>query len=150
MPHSSSDDKPYRVARVSSGLGLIATKTIKKGMPIIFYEGRLLDCRKKEDDSVNNKYLFEIDKRWTIDGSVRENLARYINHGCKPNAEPTVMPRKRKILISAKRTIRAGEEINYNYGKPYFETYLKPKGCRCAACVAKNKKRKSRENFIST
>jgi len=144
MSHSSSE-KPYRVARSSSGLGLIATKSIKKGMPIIFYEGRLLDCWKKEDDSVNNRYLFEINKRWTIDGSVRENMARYINHGCRPNAEPEVMPRKRKILIRAIRTIREGEEISYDYGKEYFETYLKPKGCRCAACVTgKNKKRAAR------
>ncbi len=90
-----------------------------------------------------NKYLFELDGRWTIDGSVRQNIARYINHACRPNAEPDVMPRKRTVLIRALRNIRQGEEINYNYGPEYFKTYLKPVGCKCMACESKRKKKRA-------
>ena len=142
MPAISSK-KPYRIGRSSTGLGLFATKPIKKGTKIVRYIGPLLDCKKKKDDAIENKYLFELNNRWTIDGSVRENIARYINHACKPNAESDVRPRKRKVFIRAIKNIEPGEEINYDYGTDYFKAYLKPIGCKCAACEKKRKKKRA-------
>jgi hypothetical protein len=142
MP-SISPNKPYRVGRSRTGLGLFATKPIKKGTKIIRYFGPLLDSRKKKDDAIENKYLFELNGRWTIDGSVRENIARYINHACKPNAESDVKPRKRKVFVRAIKNIEAGEEINYDYGTDYFKAYLKPIGCKCDACERKRKKKRA-------
>ena len=136
-------NKPYRVGRSSTGLGLFATKPIKKGAKIIRYFGPLLDSKKKKDDAIENKYLFELNNRWTIDGSVRENVARYINHACKPNAESDVKPRKRKVFIRAIKKIEPGEEINYDYGTDYFKAYLKPIGCKCGACEKKRKKKRA-------
>ena len=142
MPAISSN-KPYRVGRSRTGLGLFATKPIKKGAKIVRYFGPLLDSRKKKHDAIENKYLFELNGRWTIDGSVRRNIARYINHACRPNAESDVMPRKRKVVIRAIRNIEPGEEINYDYGTEYFKIYLKPIGCKCAACEKKRKKQRA-------
>ena len=142
MP-SIPSNKPYRVGRSRTGLGLFATKPIKKGAKIIRYFGPLLDSRKKKDDAIENKYLFELNNRWTIDGSVRKNIARYINHACKPNAESDVSPRKRKVVIRAIKKIEPGEEINYDYGTDYFKAYLKPIGCKCAACEKKRKKKRA-------
>jgi uncharacterized protein len=142
MPAISSK-KPYRVGRSRTGLGLFATKPIKKGAKIVRYFGPLLDSKKKKDDAVENKYLFELNGRWTIDGSVRENIARYINHACKPNAESDVRPRKRKVVIRAIKKIEPGEEINYDYGTDYFKAYLKPIGCKCDACEKKRKKKRA-------
>ncbi|CCE09147.1 putative histone-lysine N-methyltransferase with a SET domain [Bradyrhizobium sp. STM 3843] len=142
MPVISSN-KPYRIGRSKTGLGLFATKPIKKGEKIIRYFGPLLDTKKEEDDAVENKYLFELDKRWTIDGSVRENIARYINHSCRPNAESDVKPRKKKIFIRAIKNIEPGEEINYDYGTDYFKAYLKPIGCKCEGCERKRKKKRA-------
>jgi hypothetical protein len=142
MPANSSN-KPYRVGRSRTGLGLFATKPIKKGAKIIRYFGPLLDCRKKKDDAIENKYLFELNGRWTIDGSVRKNIARYINHACKPNAESDVNPRKRKVVIRAIKKIEPGDEINYDYGTDYFKAYLKPIGCKCDACEKKRKKKRA-------
>ena len=142
MPAISSK-KPYRIGRSRTGLGLFATKPIKKGAKIVRYFGPLLDSRKRKDDAVENKYLFELNGRWTIDGSVRENVARYINHACRPNAESDVMPRKRKVVIRAIKNIEPGEEINYDYGTDYFKAYLKPIGCKCAACEKKRKKKRA-------
>jgi SET domain-containing protein len=142
MPAISSK-KPYRVGRSRTGLGLFATKLIKKGAKIVRYFGPLLDSRKKKDDAIENKYLFELNGRWTIDGSVRENIARYINHACRPNAESDVKPRKRKVVIRAIKNIEPGEEINYDYGTDYFKAYLKPIGCRCAACEKKRRKKRA-------
>jgi hypothetical protein len=138
-----SPKKPYRVGRSRTGLGLFATKRIKKGTKIIRYFGPLLDSKKKKDDAIENKYLFELNNRWTIDGSVRENVARYINHACKPNAESDVRPRKRKVFIRAVKNIEPGEEINYDYGTDYFKAYLKPIGCKCDACEKKRKKKRA-------
>jgi uncharacterized protein len=143
MPAISSN-KPYRIGRSRTGLGLFATKPIKKGTRIIRYFGPLLDCNKEEDDAIENKYLFQLTNRWTIDGSVRENIARYINHSCKPNAESDVRPRKRKVFIRAIKNIEPGEEINYDYGTDYFKEYLKPIGCLCTACEKKRKKKRAK------
>ena len=142
MPAISSN-KPYRVGRSRTGLGLFATKPIKKGAKIVRYFGPLLDSRKKKDDAIENKYLFELNGRWTIDGSVRKNIARYINHACKPNAESDVNPRKRKVVIRAIKNIEPGDEINYDYGTDYFKAYLKPIGCKCDACEKKRKKQRA-------
>jgi len=138
-----SPNKPYRVGRSRTGLGLFATKPIKKGAKIVRYFGPLLDCRKKKHDAIENKYLFELNDRWTIDGSVRKNIARYINHACKPNAESDVSARKRKVVIRAIKNIEPGEEINYDYGTDYFKAYLKPIGCKCASCEKKRKKKRA-------
>src|SRR5216684_1735271 len=142
MPAIPSN-KPYRVGRSRTGLGLFATKPIKQGAKIVRYFGPLLDSRKKKDDAIENKYLFELNNRWTIDGSVRKNIARYINHACKPNAESDVKPRKRKVVIRAIKNIEPGEEINYDYGTDYFKAYLKPIGCKCDACEKKRKKKRA-------
>ena len=142
MP-SIPSNKPYRVGRSLTGLGLFATKPIKKGAKIIRYFGPLLDSKKKKDDAIENKYLFELNDRWTIDGSVRKNVARYINHACRPNAESDVKPRKRKVFIRAIKDIEPGDEINYDYGTDYFKAYLKPIGCKCTACEKKRKKQRA-------
>jgi len=142
MPAIASK-KPYRIGRSRTGLGLFATKRIKKGTKIVRYFGPLLDSKKKKDDAIENKYLFELNNRWTIDGSVRENIARYINHACRPNAESDVRPRKRKVFIRAIKDIEPGEEINYDYGTDYFKAYLKPIGCKCDSCGKKRKKKRA-------
>jgi uncharacterized protein len=142
MPVISSK-KPYRIGRSRTGLGLFATKPIKKGTKIVRYFGTLLDSRNKKHDAIENKYLFELNSRWTIDGSARENIARYINHACRPNAESDVRPRKRRIFIRAIKNIEPGEEINYDYGTDYFKAYLKPIGCKCEACERKRKKKRA-------
>lgn len=138
MPAISN--KPYRVGRSKTGLGLFATKPIKKGTRIIRYFGPILDSKIPEQDEIENKYLFELNGRWTIDGSVRKNLARYINHSCRPNAESDVRPRERKVYIRAIKNIEPGDEINYDYGTDYFKAYLKPIGCKCDSCERKRKK----------
>jgi len=144
MP-SISSNKPYRIGRSKTGLGLFATRKIKKGTKIIRYFGPMLDSRNKKHEEIDNKYLFEINNRWTIDGSVRKNIARYINHACRPNAESDVSSRKRKVVIRAIKTIQPGDEINYDYGTDYFKIFLKPIGCKCEHCEKKRAKKRAEE-----
>jgi uncharacterized protein len=134
MPRKETRSRrPFRVGRSSAGFGLFATRLIKRGEFITYYTGRKLPNRIA--DQLTTKYLFEINGRWTMDGSPRSNKARYINHSCKPNAEADT--RGHKILITTCRTIQEGDEITYNYGRSYFTTFIKPLGCRCAACDSK-------------
>ena len=130
MSRTSSSRRPFRVGRSKTGLGLFATKLIRRGSFIVRYTGRKLHNRIA--DELDTKYLFEINNRWTIDGSGRKNIARYINHSCRPNCEPII--KAGRVFIYAKRAIREGEELVYNYGERYFKDIIEPMGCRCAKC----------------
>jgi hypothetical protein len=132
---------PFRVGRSRTGLGLFATAPIRKGKFIIEYQGKRV-LWKSVDDEDQNRYFFDLNTRWAIDGADRRNTARYINHSCKPNAEPYEV--RGKIKIYAWKTIHAGDEITYDYGKEYFKEFLEPIGCRCAGCVADAKARRKR------
>ncbi|MDP1689658.1 MAG: SET domain-containing protein [bacterium] len=117
-----------RVGRSSAGFGLFATHPYKKGERIIEYVGRVLTSA--EEYSSRSKYLFEVHSRKTIDGSMRENIARYINHSCKPNCEPEI--ERGRIFIDAIKNIKPGDEFCYDYGEEYFNEHIRPYGCRCA------------------
>jgi SET domain-containing protein len=123
-------EAPYAVKRAATGLGLFATQPIPKGTKIIEYTGPRISNAQVEKS--NGKYFFGLNKRWSIDGSGRENIARYANHSCQPNAEAIIT--RGRIWICAKRNIKAGEEITYNYGKEYFEGIIKDIGCKCPKC----------------
>ena len=128
-------DEAYEVRRTRTGLGLFATKPIPKGKRIIEYFGPLVPNEKVEKS--NGKYFFGVNTKWSIDGSGRRNTARYINHSCQPNAETTVSNRRR-VWIWARRNIKPGEEITYDYGKEYFEGIIEPIGCKCGKCAESN------------
>ena len=84
-----------------------------------------------------NMYLFEVSKNKTIDGSVRWNKARYMNHSCDGNAESQVV--KGRVFISATKNIKKSEEIVYDYGEEFFREYIGD-SCRCASKTHKYQK----------
>jgi SET domain-containing protein len=134
MPRASKPfRRSYRVGRSRTGLGCFATEEIPKNTLIDIYRGQLLS--NEEAEKRDNRYMFEVNSRWTIDGSNRRNLARYFNHSCRPNAESDV--KGHKVVITARRKIQPGEEITYDYGKDYFDIFLKPVGCKCDKCREK-------------
>lgn len=127
------------VKKSIAGLGLFATQPIKKGSFIIEYTGPLLDD--EEVDKKGGKYLFALSKDWTIYGTGRENIARYINHSCvKTNCEP--IQYAMRIKITATRNIKPGEELFYDYGKEYFDEFI-GKHCRCEKHSKKKATKKS-------
>ena len=126
----------FRVGRSTTGLGLFATKLIKEAAYIATYRGRRISTVEAEQrERRGAKYMFELNRRWVIDGSPRWNVARYVNHSCRPNAKAVV--RRGRIVFVALRSIAPGEEITYNYGREYFEFFFKKTGCRCKSCRAK-------------
>lgn len=120
-----------RIGRSSTGLGLFAAKPILRGQCVVEYTGEVVSD--DEADKRAGKYLMKIDKKRTIDGSPRTNLARYINHACKPNC--VYYLEGGRVRAYALRKIEAGEELTVNYGKEYVEAYIAPYGCRCSAHI---------------
>jgi uncharacterized protein len=121
-----------KVKRSSAGLGLFATTAYKKGDLVTEYTGQIIS--EAEANRRGGKYLFELNDHWTIDGKARSNLARYINHSCRPNCYPELNADETKVFIYAKKNIAAGDELTYHYGKNYFDQLIKPVGCKCIKC----------------
>jgi SET domain-containing protein len=132
----------FKVKKGVNGLGLFSTSSWKKGDKLIEYVGEIITV--EEADRRGGKYLFELDKKYTVDGKSRSNIARYVNHSCVPNAEAEIDGKR--IFVYALKKIEPGDEVTYNYGKEYFDEYIKPKGCMCpkhaAATLAKQKRQK--------
>ena len=129
--------KNYVVKRATTGLGLFAIDAIPAHKRIIEYVGRLIS--NEEVEKRRGKYFFGVNTKWSIDGSARSNLARYINHSCKPNAEAFISGHR--IWVWSKRRIKAGEEITIDYGQEYFADHIKPVGCKCDVCRKRTRKR---------
>ena len=86
--------KPYKIKRSKiDNLGLYATKDIKKGSKIIEYKGKVITRKEAEKnpkyDNEKAIYLFNLNKRYDLDGDFKYNTARLINHSCDPNCEVT-------------------------------------------------------------
>jgi uncharacterized protein len=128
--------KPFRIGRSRTGLGLFATEQIRKRTFIVEYGGEGLTTEKAEKlEARGNRYLYEVNSRWTIDGSSRKNIGRYANHACRPNAESHLL--NGKIILRAIKTIRPGDEITYDYGRDYYLNVITRRGCKCVKCRQK-------------
>jgi SET domain-containing protein len=115
------DSQAPRIAKRRSrlhGWGVFALEPINKNKRIVKYEGELVDHR--ESLKREKRYLkrgeiwcFTVNRRWVRDGHVDGNVARFINHACKPNCYSQIVGRD--IWIRAGRNIEAGEELTYDY-----------------------------------
>ncbi len=119
-----------KVKKSLTGKGLFALENIPKDKCVIEYIGK--DIKKDDQDDASGKYLFATGKNIMIDGNIPENIARYINHSCRPNCE--ARGPKGHVYILSLKNIRAGVELTYDYGKEYFDAYINPKGCKCPKC----------------
>ena len=88
--------------------GLYASCDIKKGTRIIEYKGKIITSKESETnpkfDNCKAIYLFNINKRFDLDGDYKFNTARLINHSCDPNCE--VFGEGMKIWIFAMKNIK--------------------------------------------
>ncbi len=131
--------KLYKVKKSEiDNYGLYAVKDIKDRTRIIEYKGKILSKKQVEENSKfdNDKaiYLFNINKKYDLDGDFKYNTARLINHSCDPNCE--VYGTGLKVWVYAIRDIKKGEELTYDYGFGYDE-YYKDFPCKCGSknCV---------------
>ena len=118
--------------------GLYANCNIKKGTRIIEYRGKIITVKQTEINPKfdNDKaiYLFNLNKRYDLDGDFKFNTARLINHSCNPNCE--VMGKGLKVWVYAIKDIQKGDELSYDYGFSFDQDYKKfPCNCGSKNCV---------------
>lgn len=136
--------KKWKVSKSKiHGTGVYANNDIKKNERIIEYIGDKVT--KAEGDRRSEKrikrylkskttgsvYIFELNKKYDIDGSPTYNKARYINHSCNPNCEVDII--KGRIWISSIKFIKKGTELTYDYGYSFDKDDFKDHKCRCGS-----------------
>ncbi|MEO5670266.1 MAG: SET domain-containing protein-lysine N-methyltransferase [Ramlibacter sp.] len=109
------------------GKGVFAVRAIPEGDTIVEYVGQIITWKEAQrrhphdPKDPNHTFYFHIDEKHVIDAKVGGNSSRWINHSCDPNCEPDEVDGR--IFIKALRNIRAGEELNYDYGLIIDERY---------------------------
>jgi len=135
--------RSFRIGRSITGFGLFAIRPIKKREKIAEYKGPRVDAEEAGRlERRGNRYLYEINKQITIDGTPRSNVARYANHSCNPNAETFTYGGR--VFIRALRRIKPDEEITYDYGNDYLKWVIGRSRCQCRRC-RRRRARKQRE-----
>jgi SET domain-containing protein len=117
------------------GWGVYATRTIPKNTRIIDYAGEKISNqeslrRERRYLRAGHVWCFTLTKRTVIDAAVGGNIARFVNHSCRPNCYVHIA--RGVIWIRASRTIRRGEELTYNYhteGEALIKCTCRP-GCQ--------------------
>lgn len=137
------EPNPYLELRSSGiqGTGAFATRAIRKGTRIIEYVGQRISWRtadkRYDDDKMgrHHTFLFTVDEKVVIDGAVQGNAARFINHSCDGNCE--AIDDRKRIFIEARRNIKAGEELLYDYQYERTDEHTAEDeafyACRCGA-----------------
>lgn len=131
------------------GYGLYAAEDIPAGAFVLEYTGELISCdegvrretRRGDNFNVNGEkspsYVFTLldGAGYWVDAAAYGNLSRYINHdaGAK-NVEPSILHvcGEYRIKFTALRSIKAGEEIFFDYGEhfPNLTKKLRDRGDR--------------------
>ncbi len=130
------------------GNGVFALEDIPRGTELIQYRGKLLTHAQADrlyggTSETGHTFLFTLNDDYVIDANHGGNIARWINHGCKPNCRAVLEEdeggdrRKDRVLIETLRKVKAGEELTYDYGIVLGER-LTPRlkaiwACRCGA-----------------
>jgi len=142
---ATADDKRRRRVAVRTspihGRGVFALRRIPKGTRIIEYKGELIS-----DDEADRRYskvhehsphtmLFSVEDGLVIDATRKGNSARWINHSCAPNC--SIEEENHRIFIEARRDIRPGEELTYDYnlqiGEKHTPAAKREHACFCGA-----------------
>ena len=127
------------------GKGVFAATAIKKGEAIIEYKGERISWRLAEKrhphnpKEPNHTFYFSLEDGRVIDAKFGGNAARWINHSCKPSCEARedVFNKEPRVFIYAKRDLKVGEELFYDYSldvEGHISKQMKKDyECRCGA-----------------
>ncbi|MEZ5544924.1 MAG: SET domain-containing protein-lysine N-methyltransferase [Lysobacteraceae bacterium] len=130
------------------GNGVFAACNISAGTELVEYRGDRMTHDEADDKygdtlETGHTFLFTLNDDYIIDGNRNGNIARWINHSCDPNCEAVLLEhegndrRRDKVFIHAKRDLKQGEELTYDYGivlsVPHTGKLKKLWACRCGA-----------------
>ncbi len=118
------------------GKGLFATADIPVNQIIVEYQGERIDRQEAERREGQNEesgitYIVFVDADHFIDGAFGGNESIYMNHSCDPNC--TLIRRAGQVFLTAKRPIRAGEELTFDYAFDADSPRV-PCGCGSPSC----------------
>ncbi len=141
-PSGSSSNRRIQVRRSGvHGKGVFALQDIAEGETLIEYVGEVISWEEAQDrhphdpQDPNHTFYFHVNEDKVIDALHGGNSSRWINHSCDPNCEAD--EENERIFIKALRNIKAGEELNYDYGliidEPYTKKLLAEYPCWCGA-----------------
>jgi len=143
MKNNPTRRGPRIVVRSSGihGRGVFARRRIREGETIIEYKGERIteaeiERRYPEDKAgLNHTFVFGIEHDLNIDGGVKGNSARWINHSCDANCD--TYEENKRIFVRAARDIASGEELTYDYaieaGEPLTKAVKARWPCWCGA-----------------
>lgn len=141
-PSGSSSNRRIQVRRSGvHGKGVFALQDLAEGETLIEYVGEVISWDEAQDrhphdpNDPNHTFYFHVNEDKVIDALHGGNSSRWINHSCDPNCEAD--EENERIFIKALRNIKAGEELNYDYGliidEPYTKKLLAEYPCWCGA-----------------
>lgn len=147
MVNKSNSSSARRIQVRRSGVhgkGVFALQDLAEGEVLIEYVGEIISWDEAQDrhphdpENPNHTFYFHVNEDKVIDALYGGNSSRWINHSCDPNCEAD--EDNDRIFIKAIRNIKAGEELNYDYGLIIDEPYTKklkaeyPCWCGSAHC----------------
>ena len=145
-PEGGTNSPSRRIQTRLSGVhgkGVFAVQAIAEGETIIEYVGEVITWKEAQRrhphdlKDPNHTFYFHVDEKRVIDAKHGGNSSRWINHSCDPNCEAD--EDDGRVFIKALRNIKAGEELNYDYGLIIDERYTpKLKAEYPCWCGAKN------------
>jgi SET domain-containing protein len=122
--------KPSRI----HGMGAFAREGLKHGVRVIEYVGEIIDKSESlKRCEADNAYIFMLDAKRDLDGSVPWNFARFINHSCFPNCDAEMQDGQ--IWITARKDIEPDAEITINYGYDLEDYRQYPCYCGSEKCI---------------
>ena len=119
MPNAVSLPTIERKKSKLHGYGVFALEAINKNKRIIDYAGELISNKQSEarEDRYLSKgciWVFRVNRNWSRDAAVGGNVARFINHSCRPNCWIEVDAKTRTIWVRAAKPIPKGQELTYD------------------------------------
>ena len=141
-PSASTSKRRIQVRRSGvHGKGVFALQDLAEGETLIEYVGEIISWDEAQDrhphdpKDPNHTFYFHVNEDKVIDALHGGNSSRWINHSCAPNCEAD--EDNERVFIKALRNIKAGEELNYDYGliidEPYTKKLLAEYPCWCGA-----------------
>jgi SET domain-containing protein len=123
------------------GKGVFALRPIQAGETVIEYRGELISWKEAlrrhphDPQDPNHTFYFHVDDGRVIDAKNGGNASRWINHSCDPNCESDEAGGR--VFIKARRDLRVGEELVYDY-RLTLDERLTPSlkrqyACRCGS-----------------